>query len=420
MSLINKMLQDLDKRHAADGGGKPLTQQLRPVPARKHWQRIMWEVIGGLVIGVGWAVWVMYQISPRSVVTESAFQSRAKRLQAAAGVQAPPALAPAQVAPAAAVPAQAAAPQGPPSPAMPAPSPAAAVSATVPAVAEPKSVEPATLDRLKLASEIATPFDEKGLGAKPRTERKSAAEAAPTAKAGQKGKSASDAVAEAAPALASSPPKSGAGLPSPKAHGPASIDKQMHVSTPAERAENEFRKATVLLNQGRVAEAIDGYKLTLQQDGGHAAARQALVGLLLENRRIDEAQQLLQEGLRFNPERSAYAMLLARIQVERGDLQGAHDLLSKHAGGATNNADYHAFDAALLHRLGRHKEAVTGYQAALRLAPGTSVWWMGMGISLQADNRGTEALDAFRRAKAAGGLSPDLLAFIDQRMKQLQ
>jgi len=141
---------------------------------------------------------------------------------------------------------------------------------------------------------------------------------------------------------------------------------------------------------------------------------------LLENRRIDEAQQVLQEGLSLNPDRSAYAMLLARIQVERGDLQGAHDLLSKHAGSAANDADYHAFDAAVLQRLGRHKEAVSGYQAALRLAPRAGLWWMGMGISLQADNRSAEALDAFTRAKSAGGLSPDLLSFVDQRMKQLQ
>jgi MSHA biogenesis protein MshN len=194
----------------------------------------------------------------------------------------------------------------------------------------------------------------------------------------------------------------------------------MHVGTPAERAETEFRKATGLLNQGRVAEAIDGYKSALQQDPRHGAARQALVGLLLENRRIDEAQQFLQEGLTLNPDRSNYAMLLARIQVERGDLQGAHDLLSQHAASAANNADYHAFDAALLQRLGRHKEAVAGYQAALRLAPRAGVWWMGMGISLQADNHSAEALDAFTRAKSAGGLSPDLLSFIDQRMKQLQ
>ena len=77
MSLINKMLQDLDKRHASDGGGKPLTQQLRPVAARKDWRRIMLEVGAGLIVGAGWAVWVFYQISPRSVVTELAFQSRA-------------------------------------------------------------------------------------------------------------------------------------------------------------------------------------------------------------------------------------------------------------------------------------------------------------------------------------------------------
>ena len=50
MSLINKMLQDLDKRHAADGDGKTLTPKLRPVPVQKNLQRIMWEVIAGLVI----------------------------------------------------------------------------------------------------------------------------------------------------------------------------------------------------------------------------------------------------------------------------------------------------------------------------------------------------------------------------------
>ena len=396
MSLINKMLQDLDKRHATNGGGKTLTQELRPVQARKGWKRIIWEVAIGLVIGGGWAAWVMYQIAPRSVATELAFQSLPKRLQAAPVLQPAPAPPPAQpaVAPAPA-PALAAPPQGLPVAAQPAAAP--------PAPAAAKSPETVPLGMLKLTTEIATPADRKDSGAKP------------AAKTAPKGR---PAVAASAPA--SPPPKSGA-VPTPvKTPGPASIDKQPHVSTPAERAENEFRKATALLNQGRVAEAMDGYRSTLQQDGGHAAARQALVGLLLENRRIDEAQQLLREGLSLYPDRSAYAILLARIQVERGDLQGAHDLLTKHAGSAANNADYHAFDAALLQRLGRHKEAVTGYQAALRLAPGAGVWWMGMGISLQADNRGAEALDAFGRAKAAGGLSSDLLSFVDQRMKQLQ
>lgn len=57
---------------------------------------------------------------------------------------------------------------------------------------------------------------------------------------------------------------------------------------------------------------------------------------------------------------------------------------------------------------------------ALRLAPGSGIWLMGLGISLQAINRNTEAQDAFRRAKATNALNPELQAFVDQRLKQLQ
>lgn len=398
MSLINKMLQDLDKRHAGDPGGKTLTQQLRPVKAsRKDWRRIMLEVGAGVIIGAGWASWVYYQIAPRSVVTELAFRPRAPGAQAAVVAPAPvppPALPPAAVTGTPA-PAQAVAPPLPP---------AAVAAAPVPVRPANQATESASLDMLKLATEIDTPFHEKPAAAAPVPTPKRAA--APVPRAAPRGNSVPGAIAQRA------------ATPAEQISG--DIDKRMLPSTPATRAEDEFRKATALLNQGRVAEAIDGYKLALQQDAGHAAARQALVALLLDNRRIGEAQQFLQEGLNLYPNRSAYAILLARIQVDRGDLQGAHDLLKKYASHAANNAEYHAFDAALLQRLGRHKEAVAGYQAALKLAPGAALWWMGLGISLQADNRDAEALDAFRRARAVGGLSPALIAFVDQRMKQLQ
>ena len=397
MSLINKMLQDLDKRHAGDGGGKTVTQQLRPVKAAsKDWRRISLEIGAGLIVGAGWAGWVYYQIAPRSVVTELAYRSRAQSVQVAAVPQAPAAPQAPAVVPATAVP-EAAAPQLPPATVTAAPAPAQSTNI---------DTEAAGVDVLKLATEIATPFDEKPFAAKPGSTSRRAATAAPAPRTVNHENGAPGTMAPGAAA--------------PAQQSPGSIDKHIHPSTPAASAEKEFRKATELLNQGRVAEAIDGYKLALQQDAGHAAARQALVALLLDNRRIEEAQQFLQEGLNLYPDRYAYAMLLARIQVDRGDLQGAHDLLRKYAGSAANDAEYHAFDAALLQRLGRHKEAVAGYQAALKLAPGAALWWMGLGISLQADNRDAEALDAFRRARSAGGLSPALIAFVDQRMKQLQ
>jgi MSHA biogenesis protein MshN len=87
---------------------------------------------------------------------------------------------------------------------------------------------------------------------------------------------------------------------------------------------------------------------------------------------------------------------------------------------AQGNADYVAFFAALLQRQGRHEEAIEQFQAALRVKPATGVWWLGLGISLQAANRAAEAQDAFRRARATNNLSPELAAFADQRLKQLQ
>ena len=88
--------------------------------------------------------------------------------------------------------------------------------------------------------------------------------------------------------------------------------------------------------------------------------------------------------------------------------------------GAQNSPDYLAFYAALLQRQSRHREAAEQYQAALKIAPQSGVWLMGMGISLQALGRNSEAQDAFRRAKASNSLSAELQAFVDQRLRQLQ
>jgi MSHA biogenesis protein MshN len=191
-------------------------------------------------------------------------------------------------------------------------------------------------------------------------------------------------------------------------------------ATPQDRADAEFRRAFERLNQGRIAEAMEGFRAVLSIDPGHEQARQTMISLLLEAKRVNDAAAVLQEGLALTPGNTVFAMLLARIMVERNDIPGALALLQKHSPAAGGNADYHAFVAALYQRLGRHKEAIGEYQIALGLAPSAGVWWVGMGISSQAAARPKEALDAFNRAKATGKLAPDLVSFVDQRLHQLQ
>ena len=124
----------------------------------------------------------------------------------------------------------------------------------------------------------------------------------------------------------------------------------------------------------------------------------------------------LAQGLALDARQPALAMLLARMQIERGE--SGIDTLLRSLPHALGNANYHAFLAGALQRQLRHREAVEQYQAAVRAMPQNGAWLMGLGISLQAEKRNADALDAFLQARAAT-LSPQLQAFVERKVQQL-
>ena len=187
----------------------------------------------------------------------------------------------------------------------------------------------------------------------------------------------------------------------------------------AQRADAEFRKAVALMQQGHIAEAMAGYEAALRLDPGLDAARQALVALLVEEKRGPEAERVLQERLKNKPDQTGFIMLLARLEVERGAVTEATATLEKGLPYAKAQADYQAFLAALLQRQNRNDEAIAHYQIALQLAPNNGIWQMGYGISLQARQRNADARAAFTRALDTHTLSPDLQAFVQQKLKGL-
>jgi MSHA biogenesis protein MshN len=388
MSLINKMLQDLDQRNAspaaAYGRSGGLAQQLRPVkqPVLSEW---FWYVMAILMLlAVAWIIWLAWQLNPRPVVTELALQ--------AARAPAPAAKAAAPASPKSAVDAQTASNLAPAAPAAPPPrdKPAAAAA----------SADAAKVDMLRLTTELATPVPER------KRDRAAAAEPRRLARSRTDARTLGALKGETA-------------APAALAPAPGRIDRRA-TSTARDRATAEFRRAVNLVNQGRVAEGLDGLRNALKLDPGYDAVRQTLVALLLESKRIDEAAAVLEEGLALEPSNTAFAILLARALVERNDVGGALAVLQKHAPAGETNPEYHAFTAALYQRLERHGDAVAEYRSALKLAPNAGVWWMGLGISQQALNRPKEAADAFQRAKASGNLAPELIAFTDRRLRLLQ
>jgi len=234
------------------------------------------------------------------------------------------------------------------------------------------------------------------------------------------GGSAKQSANAAPPARSAKPQPIQAASPNARAavQPPEGISPLKQVS-PEQRADATFRQAVASMQQGHVADAIAGYEAVLRLDAGHEAARQALVALLLEGGRGADAERVLQGGLKSKPEHTGFAMLLARLQVERGAVEQATATLEKTLPYADRQADYQAFFAALLQRQNRHKEAITHYQIALQLAPDNGIWLMGYGISLQAAQRTDDARDAFRRALESRTLNPELQAFVQQKLRGL-
>jgi MSHA biogenesis protein MshN len=184
-----------------------------------------------------------------------------------------------------------------------------------------------------------------------------------------------------------------------------------------QRGETLYRRGLAALQEGRVQEALASLEQAVLYYPRHDAARQTLIGLLIENRRTDEAMRHLQFGIGLDPRQVNMAMLLARLQLERGG--AAVETLQRSLPYAGSNAEYRAFLAGALQHDHRNREAAEQYQAALRLQPQNGVWWMGLGISLQADKRNAEARDAFTRARATGVLNPELQVFVERKLQQL-
>jgi MSHA biogenesis protein MshN len=189
--------------------------------------------------------------------------------------------------------------------------------------------------------------------------------------------------------------------------------------SPRQQAESEFSKANLAAQEKRIGEALAGYETALHSDTTFKPARLSWIGLLLNLKRNEEAERVLQEGLKLNPHDTSFPMLLARLQVERGEELLALDTLQKNLPDAKDQADYQAFMAALMQRQNRHQEAISFFQAALQLVPNNGVWLMGMGISLQAMQRNEEAKEAYARALASNSLNAQLQAFVQKKLKEL-
>ncbi|MFA6014014.1 MAG: tetratricopeptide repeat protein [Gallionellaceae bacterium] len=366
MSLINQVLNDLEKR----GANSPLVEMpVRAVPMQNRLKVSIYIALGAAIIGgasvVGWTLYKLaVNVPPLPVALSPAVESEEAPLAALR----PPASQPNE-------------------------------QIDLPVEAADAQIASGVAFRLsfELASIPVPKTSQEDLVAQ--SGKRSAASAV-----------AANATQKAVQSAAKKPP----------AVTPPSINKEMKIVSTLQQAENEFRRGNQFVQQRRLREAAAAYEAALVLNPAHVMAREYWVAVLLESKLNSEAEKVLQLGLKSNPGETHFAMLLARLQVERNALPAALETLEQMLAYADQRADYNAFYAAILQRQNRHKEAVTHYEIALNMLPSSGVWFMGLGISLQALDRKEDARNAYMRALDTRSLSQELQAYIEQRMKELK
>lgn len=380
MSLVNKMLRDLDARRVGEGERAALPAAVTPLAARNEPVRLLPLLLFAavaLAAAAGGIAWYGTQADAPS------------SLPATPPTPAPPAVAQIPVAPA---------------PVALAATPAAPVAVATDGPAATEAASNAAPASLRMADELlVAPAAVAVPPAKPAAAAPKPAEPNP--------------VQPKSPEIATARPPPAVSAKAAPVAVESRIDKKERMPSAAERAESEYRRAVLAQRQGHADQAVAGYRAALESYPEHAAARSTLSALLIEAKRFDEAEELLRKGTELPSVRLASTLALARLKVERNQVPAALELLQKNAVSGERSAEYQGFAGALLNRAGRLTEAIEHYQAATRLSPGEGRWWAGLGIALDAAGRAPEAREAYQKARSLPGLPADLARHIEQRLR---
>jgi MSHA biogenesis protein MshN len=157
----------------------------------------------------------------------------------------------------------------------------------------------------------------------------------------------------------------------------------------------------------------------LRKHADHKAARTLLAQKLISQGQLQQAEELLYEGLSSQKGNTVWVDLYARLLVNKGDIDNAIDVLAGVTPDVSSEPDYFAFLAALYQKNEQHSEAIKIYREVLKVSPAKSVWWMGLAISLESLQQDRDALYAYNRALQGDRMTQDLQKYVLGKIEYL-
>lgn len=231
-----------------------------------------------------------------------------------------------------------------------------------------------------------------------------------------------DALLSSTPAPKPVPAPAPAPAPVP-ASKPATLQPPAVASKPSPPTVTGARTATVAAAYTPVGDSTPIVQRQ-QQAGGDALAQ---AQSLWASGAHDAAVELLQQSIAVaeraakgagspgaNPVLLPMVREMARMQLAEGRHGAVWEMLTRLEPLLGNQADLWAIRANAAQRLGRHPDSVHAYMMALQSRPDEQRWLLGAAVSLAALGQTSSAAEMADKARAQGPVSKDILIFLRQ------
>ncbi|MFT4925792.1 MAG: MSHA biogenesis protein MshN [Phenylobacterium sp.] len=200
---------------------------------------------------------------------------------------------------------------------------------------------------------------------------------------------------------------------------PAKMQVKSSRVTPKQRGEKIYKQAQKLSRQGMITQAIEKFHNALKLDPLHSKARSGLAALYFGREKSGSALSVLNEGLLIEGDNIDWSILAAKIYYKQQHYAGALKYLQLPVN-AAEQVEYVALKAASLQQLKRFSQASIEFQRLTEVNPGNGRWWLGLGTIYEAQGDTAPAISAYRKALALSNISQNSRQFVQSRLRVLE
>jgi MSHA biogenesis protein MshN len=178
----------------------------------------------------------------------------------------------------------------------------------------------------------------------------------------------------------------------------------------------------------RIAESLNNDNFDLAQsllsellatEPQNIKARKKSASLLFAQGNYSQSRQLLIQGIELHPTKGDLRLMLARLYVVQKEPSKAMDLLAEFYPSSNNQTEYLSYRAALAQQLKQTELANSDYQTLTNIESANAKWWLGLAITRDQLGEINKALQAYNKANSLGQLDASVNDFIQQRISVL-